>query len=181
MLADSVSDPEAGIVVVTVLDSVRERPPGMSVEEAELSIQQVVYTLQAAFEDPSLAVQFRTESNPIDQVFGVPTSEPLAAAAQMDVLSLVSISDPGEGRVVSGTFTAQGRASSYEGNVPWSLQAEDGTVVREGFATAAMDTQLMPWGTEPIDVSDLTPGTYTFEARTVGGKPFTDTRTVVVE
>ena len=118
----------------------------MTSAEAELSIQQVVYTLQAAFEDPTLAVQFRTESNPIDQVFGVPTSEPLAAAPQLDVLSLVSISDPGEGRVVSGTFTAQGRASSFEGNVPWRLRAEDGTVVREGFATAGMEDHLVDVG-----------------------------------
>jgi len=181
LLADTVSDPESGIVVVTVPDTARERPAGMTVAEAELSIQQVVYTLQAAFEDPTLAVQFRTESNPIDQVFGVPTSEPLAAAPQLDVLSLVSISDPGEGRVVSGTFTAQGRASSFEGNVPWRLLAEDRSVVRQGFTTAGMEDHLVEWATEPIDVSDLEPGTYVFEARTEGGRPFTDTRTVVVQ
>ena len=87
------SDPD-GIVVVFVDPDARSRPAGMTPLEAELSIQQVVYTLQAAFEDPTLAVQFRTESNPIDQVLGVPTSEPLAAAAELDVLSLVSISDP---------------------------------------------------------------------------------------
>ena len=111
----------------------------------------------------------------------MPTSEPLAAAPQLDVLSLVSISDPGEGRVVSGTFTAQGRASSFEGNVPWRLRAEDGTVVRQGFTTAGMEDHLVEWATEPIDVSDLAPGTYTFEASTEGGRPFTDTRTVVVQ
>ena len=83
--------------------------------------------------------------------------------------------------MVSGTFTAQGRASSFEGNVPWSLRDDDGTVVREGFATAGMEEQLVPWETEPIDVSDLAPGTYTFEARTEGGRPFTDTRTVVIQ
>jgi Immunoglobulin-like domain of bacterial spore germination len=181
LLGDAVSDPEAGVVVVFVDPDARARPTGMTPLEAELSIQQVVYTLQAVFEDPTLAVQFRTESNPIDQVFGVPTSEPLGAAPQLDVLSWMSISDPGEGRVVSGTFTAQGRASSFEGNVPWRLLAEDRSVVREGFATAGMEDYLVEWETEAIDVSDLARGTYTFEASTEGSRPFTDTRTVVVQ
>ena len=119
--------------------------------------------------------------NPVDQVFGVPTSEPLANKPQLDVLALVSISNPAEGRVVDGSFTADGAASSFEGNVPWELRAEDGAVVRDGFATAGMDDHLIPWETEPIDVSDLDPGTYVFEARTEGGKPFVDTRTIVIE
>jgi hypothetical protein len=49
-----------------------------------------------------------------------------------------------------------------------------------------MEDHLTPWATGPIDVSDLPPGTYVFEARTddptggEGGGPTVDTRTVVV-
>jgi hypothetical protein len=186
LLTGSVSDPEAGIVVVFVHESARNLPRGMSAERAELSIQQVVYTLQAAHEDPTLAVQFRTTSNPIDQVLGVPTAEPLAAAPQLDVLALVSISDPSEGRIVDGSFTARGRASAFEGTVVWELRDSQGGVVRDGFATAGMEDHLVPWETEPIDVSDLEAGSYTFVASTTdpsdgeGVGVFTDTRTVVV-
>jgi hypothetical protein len=157
----------------------------MSAQEAELAIQQVLYTAQAQAQRP-ISVQFRYKGNPIDQVFGVPTSEPLTAAPQLDVLSLVSISNPSEGQEVTGSFVADGRASSFEGTVPWELRDASGAVVRQGFAQAGMDDHLIPWKTEPIDVSDLAPGSYVFAAMTdaSGGEgpgPFTDTRTIVVQ
>ena len=55
-------------------------------------------------------------------------------APQLDVLALVSISNPAEGRVVEGSFSADGVASSFEGTVPWELRDADGHVVRQGFA-----------------------------------------------
>lgn len=148
-----------------------------------LDLQQVIYTVQAAVGAATrMPVQFvNADGNPVAEVLGVPTSEPLTNDDPLDVLSLVSISDPVEGLVVTDSFIARGAASSFEGNVPWKLKASDGTVVREGFATAGMDVHLLPWETEPIDVSDLPPGKYTFAARTEGMEPFIDTRTVVVE
>jgi anti-sigma factor RsiW len=166
-------------------DSLHDRPASMTRSEAELAIQQVVYTVQAVAER-RVAVQFRLNGNPIDTVFGVPTSEPLAAGAQLDELALVSISNPSEGLEVEDSFVADGRASSFEGNVPWELRDSSGAVVRQGFAQAGMDDHLIPWKTERIDVSDLAPGTYTFVAMTddpssgEGSGPFTDTRTVLV-
>jgi hypothetical protein len=156
--------------------------PTDGVPAADLMLEQVIYTVQAAVGEGRLPVQFVSPNgNPVAEVLGLPTSEPLANGAELDVLSLVSISDPVEGLVVTDSFIARGAASSFEGNVPWTLTASDGTTVREGFATAGMDTHLVRWETEAIDVSDLAPGRYTFEARTEGGKPFTDTRTVVIE
>jgi Immunoglobulin-like domain of bacterial spore germination len=166
LLTGSVSDPEAGVVMVFVTEEAHDRPPNMTAEEAELAIEQVIFTLQAVFQDSRLAVQFRLGDNPVDQVLGVPTSEPLAAGAQLDVLALVSITNPAEGREVTGSFVADGRASSFEGTVPWELRDSSGAVVRQGFAMAGMDDHLIPWSTEPIDVSDLEPGSYVFEART---------------
>jgi Immunoglobulin-like domain of bacterial spore germination/Sporulation and spore germination len=146
----------------------------------DLMLGQVIYTLQGEF-GGRIPVQFVHDGQPIAELLGQPTSEPLSQDDPLDVLALVSISDPVEGLVVVGDgFIASGAASSFEGNVPWRLTDADGTVVRKGFATAGMDDHLVPWETEPIDVSDLEPGTYVFTASTEGGQPFTDTRTVVV-
>ncbi len=174
-----------GVIELVVDESVRDRPSAMSQAQAELSVQQVIYTLQAATQTRA-AVQFRTADNPIDQVFGVPTSEPLAEAPQLDVLALVNVTSPESGAQLSGTFTASGVASSFEANVPWEIRQGD-TVLKQGFATAEgfMD-KLHPWQTEPIDVSDLPAGEYTFVAMTddpsggEGGGPDVDTKSITI-
>lgn len=158
--------------------SIHDRPTGMSAIDAELAVQQLVYTVQAGAGSRA-PVQFRLGRNPIDTVLGIPTSEPITNQPQLDVLSLVSISDPVEGLQVEDSFIAHGAASSFEGNVPWELRDSGGIVVRRGAATAGMESYLVEWDTEPIDVSDLDPGRYTFVASTDDGA-FTDTRTVVV-
>ncbi len=104
----------------------------------------------------------------------------------LGVLALVSVDVPAEGQQVSGTFTATGRASSFEATVPWEVRDAAGEVLLDGFATAEgwMD-RLYPWEAE-VDVSGLAPGTYTFVAMTSdpsggeSGGPFTDTRAIVV-
>ncbi len=175
-----------GLIQVTLADaSLHDRPAGMSQDDAELAIQQVVYTTQAATQTRA-AVQFVLDGNPVDQVYGVPTAEPLANAPQTEVLSLMSITSPAEGASVSGSFTAHGVGSSFEANVPWEIRDGD-EVVKSGFTTAEgwMD-KLYPWETEAIDVSDLAPGDYTFVAMTddasggEGGGPDVDTRTITV-
>ena len=98
---------------------------------------------------------------------GVPTSEPLANAPQLDVLALASISDPAERRVVEGSFSADGRASSFEGNVPWELRDADGTVVREGTARPRLwRTSSTPGRPARSTCPTSTPGNYTFVAMT---------------
>lgn len=178
---------EGDLVTVNLTDaSLHDRPAGMSSDEAEIAIQQVVYTMQAAVQTRA-AVEFKLDGNPIDQVLGLPTSEPLAEAPQLDVLSLMSITSPAEGDEVSGSFTANGVGSSFEANVQWQVKQGD-TVVKSGFTTAEgwMD-KLYPWQTEAIDVSDLAPGVYTFVAMTddpsggaEGNGPDVDTRSITV-
>ena len=153
--------------------------------EAELSVQQIVYTVQAAV-GQRLPVRFLSDGNPIDTVYGVPTAEPLTNADQLEVLALVSISNPSEGRVVEGEFSADGAASSFEGSVPWELHNAAGDIVRSGTAQGTMDYHLTPWETGPIDVAGLPAGTYTFVAMTddpsngEGGGPTTDTRSITI-
>ena len=173
-------DVRDGVINVTLSDStLHDRPAGMTEFEAELALQQLVYSVQAG-QGSRAPVQLRLGRNPIDTVYGVPTSEPITNLPQLDVLSLVSISDPVEGLPVTDSFIANGAASSFEGNVPWQLRAPDGAVVRSGQTTAGMATHLIAWATEPIDVSDLDPGRYLFVA-TTDDRTFTDTRTIVVQ
>ena len=67
-----------GLIQITLADeSVHDRPAGMSEAEAQIAVEQLIYTAQAAVQARA-PVQFLLGENPIDQVFGVPTSEPLA-------------------------------------------------------------------------------------------------------
>jgi hypothetical protein len=178
------------VIDVEVADpaSVGNQLDGMSAGDANLSVEQVIYTVQASVQQ-QLPVQFTHDGSPIAQVLGVPTSEPLERAAQLDVLAWASISNPSDRRVVEGSFSADGQASSFEGNVPWELKDPDGTVVLHGNAQAfGYLDRLYPWATGPIDVSGLAPGDYTFVVMTddpsggaEGAGPTVDTRTVIIK
>jgi len=156
--------------------------------DGALALQQLIYTVQGVEGAPRLPVQFVHDGNPVAQVFGQPTSEPLTSSPDLDVLALASISDPSERRVVVDEFSARGVASSFEGNVPWQLKDSAGTVVRQGSAqTYGWVDRLYPWATGRIDVSDLEPGEYTFVVMTddpSGGEgpgPTVDTRTLILK
>jgi hypothetical protein len=156
----------------------------MTQAEAEASIQQVVYTLQA-YAQQRLPVQFTLNGNPIDQVLGVPTSEPLANAPILQTLSRVNLTTPAEGQEVTGTLDVEGVSNSFEANVPWLIEDAAGTDVASGAITAEgyMDTKLFPFH-DSIDVSSLDPGTYTFIVMTDdpsgAGNVDQDSRTVII-
>jgi hypothetical protein len=180
---------QADVIQVDLADeSLHDRPVGLSEAEAALAIEQVIYSVQGALGEGRLPVQFRLNGNPIDQVYGVQTNEPLSNGPQLDVLAQVNISDPAEGTTVGDRFTAKGVANSFEATVPWQVQDAAGKVVVDGFATAeGWGERLYPWETE-VDVSGLASGTYTFVAATddpsggaEGFGPTYDTRTLVVE
>ncbi|MDP2773839.1 MAG: Gmad2 immunoglobulin-like domain-containing protein [Nocardioides sp.] len=176
------------VIHVVIADAaLHDRPASMTEAEAALAIEQVIFSVQGAVGD-RLAVQFRLGVNPVDEVLGQPTSEPLSNADPVDVLSLMSVTYPYEGAVVSGSFVAEGVNNGHEATMNWSLVDADGDVVLEGYATAEgwMDA-LYPWETDPIDVSGLAAGTYTFVAVNPdpsggdGFAPDTDTRSITVE
>lgn len=150
------------IVSVEVDPAVRSRPGGMSKAEARAAVEQVIYTVQAAVQERA-PVQFRTSDNPIDQVFGVPTSEPLANGPMLQVLSHVSLTRPEQGERVSGDeLQVSGVGNSFEANLLWELRRGD-TVVKNGFATLDgwMGERLFPFATT-VDLAGLAPGDYTF-------------------
>jgi hypothetical protein len=179
---------EGDTVVVDVADgSLRDRPAGMSAAEADAAVEQVIWTMQAAVGDRA-PVQFKLDGNPIDQVYGVPTSEPLAQGPVLDVLSHVNITAPEQGSSASGTITLEGVANSFEANVGWELRRGD-EVVEQGFATAEgwMEEKLFPFRTT-IKLAGVAPGDYTVfvttddpSGGTEGIGAMTDTKDVTVQ
>lgn len=177
-----------GQVDVAVDPSVRERPAGMSRAEAEAAVQQVVYTAQAAVQE-RVPVGFSAGGGPIDQVFGVPTSEPLAEGPALGVLSHASLTTPAEGAVVGdGSLEVAGVGSSFEATMGWEVLQGD-RVVDRGFVTMEgwMEPRLFPFETT-VDVSGLEPGEYTVRVSTddpTGGTEgigsMSDDRAFVVE
>jgi hypothetical protein len=176
-----------GDVIRIGLSDTAPRPARMTDREAELAIEQLIYTAQAAVQQ-RLPVQFEVDGNPVAETLGVPTSEPLSEAKELDVLALVSLTSPAEGAVVDGDrLEFSGRASSFEATVPWQLRQGD-KVVKRGFVTAEgwMD-KLYPFAGQ-ANLAGLAPGTYTFVAMTddpsggaEGFGPSEDTRTIVVK
>ena len=93
-----------------------DRPAGMTKHDAELAIQQVVYSVQGAAQARA-GVQFLLDGQHTDQVLGSPASEPLTNAKGSTVLSQMSITTPEEGQKVSGSFDAVGRQQRVRGHL----------------------------------------------------------------
>jgi hypothetical protein len=175
---------DAGVFVVELVDGGwKPRAQGMSAAAARLAVQQLVYTVQGV-QQKRAPVVVQLAGSPTT-LFGIDTSDGVDAAPQLDVLGLVNVTTPEQAQQVSGTFTADGVASSFEATVPWEIRQGD-EVVKKGFATATgwMD-KLYPWQAE-VDVSGLEPGEYTFVAMTddpsdgEGAGPTEDTKTIIV-
>jgi hypothetical protein len=139
-----------------------ERPKGMSAKEAQLAVQQIVYTVQGVLQSRA-PVEFFYDG--LAPVFGIDQST-FKAAPQNRVLAFVNVTEPAEGATVSGVITASGVANSFEATVPWEVRDQSGAKVLEGFATAeGWGDRLYPWQSE-VDLSGLPPGTYSFVAMT---------------
>jgi hypothetical protein len=160
------------------------RPASMSSREAEMALQQVVYTAQAAVQKRSPVQFLSRHGKPVGHVFGLPTSTPLTQGQVLKTLSLVNISNPNERAQVSGQLKVTGVNNAFEGTSVVYLE-RDGkkylvTPVIGGFGP----DQLYPW-TASLAVSTLQPGEYTLVARNDDpsghGHPPVDTRTVIVK
>jgi len=159
----------ADLITVNLEGDLHDRPAGMSEREAELAIQQLVYTAQGAYGQGRVPVQVMLDGSHSDTVLGVPTSEPLSNAPVLQTLAHASLTTPTEGQVVSGdTIEVLGVANSFEANVTLRLQRFQGTeVVKQTFATAEgyMEDKLFPFS-KTMDVSDVAPGKYVLIAAT---------------
>lgn len=152
---------------------------------AELTVQQLVYTVQAALgvTDP---VRITVEGRPVPRLWDqVETARPVPRADPIEVRSLVQIDNPAHGAVVGPTVTVTGAAATFEATVLWEVlrDAADPVVVRSGFTTAA---EGMRFSRYEFTVDGLEPGGYVvrvLEPDPSGGagRPrFTDTKSVTV-
>ena len=136
--------------------SLRDRPSGMSPDEAEMAVQQLVYTAQAAVQS-SAPVEFRLDGDRTDQLLGVPTAEPLARGAQESTLAQVWILGPVEGAEVQTGFEVTGIGAFFEANVVWELH--DGSAGGKVVASSA--------GSGPVTAEEcctMAPFSFTVEA-----------------
>ena len=146
-------------------DSWQKLPDGMQEADAQLALQQLVYTAQGVLQSRDPITFTDADGNPT-QVFYTASEDGFTAADPIKTLALVNVTSPEQGATVSGSFTASGVSSSFEATTPWELRNASGKVVKRGSATAEgwMD-KLYPWETE-VDVSGLPPGDYTFVVMT---------------
>ncbi len=180
--AARVDAPPSDVITIDVQGdgSLRGRPQGMSPEQAEIAVEQLIYTAQAAQQSRD-AVQFLLNGNRTDTLLGVPVSEPLAQGDAMEVLAQVWVIAPAEGAEVTAPFEVSGLAAAFEANVQWELMQGD-RVVKRGFTTAEECCTMAPYS---FDVT-APPGQYTLvvhDSDPSGGEgfaPWEDTKKVTI-
>ncbi|MCX6400547.1 MAG: GerMN domain-containing protein [Propionibacteriales bacterium] len=151
---------------------------GSSASERELGIQQAVHTAEAAV-GSNLPVAFERAGAPATQVLGMPVEEQVARST--DVAAPVNITDPVEGRLVEGRFTARGTVAPFPEAMPesvaWRLLDDGGDPVTGGNIPLTDRT----WSTV-LNTDDLAPGTYVLSVTVPldGDRTAVDTRTVTV-
>jgi hypothetical protein len=148
---------DGDVLTIDLTGDLHDRPAGMSQDQAQLAIEQLLFSAQAGLGEGRPPVQLLLNGGRTDTVLGVPTSEPLAAANPDDVQALVQIDTPEQGATVGSPVKVTGRAAAFEANVVWEVMVGGDAVVKSGFATAAECCTLAPYEF----AVDLEPGTYT--------------------
>jgi hypothetical protein len=183
-LVDAKLNPNAGVIFVTLGHRSSERRPGDMTEAfAKAAVQQVVYTVQAAFQK-RLPVAFYYHAKPATSVLGVAASEPIAAGKVLETCSRVSITDPNEGASVSGQLRVDGVNNAFEGSVAIYLERNGRKYLMSPTIGGWGANRLFPWHVN-LDLTTVEPGTYTLVAQNDDpsgrGRPETDTRVIHVE
>jgi hypothetical protein len=167
--------------VITVDLSGEARSAQVGAELAELTVQQLVYTVQGALQstDP---VRIVVDGATVPDLWGhVGTAQPVPRADPYRIRSLVQIDNPAHGASTGRTFTVSGEAAAFEANVPWQV-LRGGTVIRSGNTTAAEGQRFSAFSFSLT----LDPGDYTVRITEddpsggAGRPPFEDTKLVHV-
>ncbi|GAB4006371.1 Gmad2 immunoglobulin-like domain-containing protein [Nocardioides ultimimeridianus] len=176
---------DAGTYQVTLTDAKwATLPAGTTAAQAKLAEQQIAYTLNAAGGTKKAAVDFLIDHKPTT-FLGQPAS--VKPGKQLQTLALVNVLSPVDGSTLSATKTSfSGLGSSFEATIGWKITDSTGkTVMTNSTMSQGWEFHLWPWKTT-IDLSKLSPGTYTFTAGTddaAGGEgpgPITDTKTFTI-
>ncbi len=173
-------------IVVDLKDAARlhDRPSGMSEREAQLALEQLIYTAQGVHQDRA-PVRFLLDGQITDTVLGVPTAEPLVQGDEMATLAQVWIIDPQDGDTVKPGAEVSGIGAFFEANVVWELRrgGADGKVVESGFTTAEQCCTMAPYS---FELPNVPAGQYVLVVKdedASGGEgppPFQDTKQITI-
>ncbi|HEX6336670.1 MAG TPA: Gmad2 immunoglobulin-like domain-containing protein [Jiangellaceae bacterium] len=161
-------------------------PGSPVVREADLAIQQLVYTATAAAslvdrDYGALPVRILVDGKPVDDLGGVDVSDVLRRAAPLEVRQLVQLNEPSQGATVRSPVQVTGDAAAFEANVLWEL-LRDGEVIDSGYTTTLEGQRFSKF---TFDL-ELEPGEYTIviseddPSGGEGGEPMSDERTFTV-
>ncbi|RYB91135.1 hypothetical protein EUA93_19630 [Nocardioides oleivorans] len=149
-------------ITVTLEGAPVERPAGMSEQDAQLAMEQLVRTAQALEGQGRVPVDVQVAGAVTDTILGVTTTTPLTGSPDADVLAPVSISDPVEEQVVGdGQLTVRGRALSESRVVTTRIQRWEGTfvVAQEVDRLRAGNDGMLEF-TATFDLTDVPAGQY---------------------
>jgi hypothetical protein len=129
-------------------------------ELAELTVQQLVFTVQGAAQatDP---VRILVDGVGVPELWGVvDTSRPVERGDPYALRSPVQIDSPADGAEVGREVEVRGEAAVFEATVLWEV-LRDGALVQKGFTSTAEGQRFAPFA---FTVT-LEPGDYTVRIR----------------
>lgn len=128
----------------------------MDSELAELTVQQLVYTVQGALQETD-GVRILVDGAKVPDLWGaVDVSASIDRGDPYTVRSLVQIDSPADGAQVGREVEVRGEAAVFEATVLWEV-LRDGGLVRNGFTSTAEGQRFAPFA---FTVT-LEPGEYT--------------------
>ena len=140
-----------GVLLVQIPgDGFTERPDGMSKRDAELAMQQLVYTLQGVQQE-RVPIRRQARRQRLPAASGCRPTPQFAAGRARSRRSTWSTSPrPCEGATVSGdTLTVTGVANSFEASGPCRLLRRGEEVALDGYqAEGWMEDKLFPFEVE---------------------------------
>jgi hypothetical protein len=176
---------DGGVITVDLSGPVQKTNLGAAA--ADLTVQQLVYTVQGALafaKDASATdpVWILLDGKPGQDLWGhVDISQPIARAPRLDVQAPIWITSPAEGDQVSSPLTVEGFATAFEGTVSWRITRQGAVADQSSAPAAESGPAFAPFSFQV----DLDPGDYVievFEASPLDGTPIhTDSKRITVK
>ena len=170
-----------GVIVVDL--SAEARTADIGSPGAMLMIQQLVYTVTDAAQDPAAPVLLQIDGLPAGELWGAVTWDvPITRESPDAVRAYVQIDEPREAADVTSPVTVSGDAIAFEANVPWQILDADGVEIASGATLTSEGQTFAPYSFSV----ELPPGTYTIVVTEddpsdgAGGVPSSDTKTITV-
>jgi hypothetical protein len=147
---------------------------------APMMVQQLVFTVQGALQsvDP---VRVLVDGEPVDDLWGVPTADPVRRGDTLALRSPVQIDEPADGATVGPDVVVSGEAAVFEATVLWEV-LDSGRVVQSGYTTTSEGQKFSPYRF----TVRLGPGKYVVRVSEddpsdgEGRAPLTDDKTITV-